>query len=151
MQTFFFDENDLPFNRDGKLSDKQKQRFETTTKAGTIVFIFSGLVLSALFIWSIDSPMTPSLWVLPILGIVTSAAIGIYVYWLGGKVYKSGIVKSVIGIATFRHQVGNAFLQIGDEYFRSQRNFRKIFLPDIHYKVYYAPSDNTIVSIEIVE
>jgi len=151
MQTFFFDDDDLRFNRDGQLSDKQKQRLTTTSKAGAIVFIISGLVLSALFVWTWEEPINPSLWIFPDLGVVSFTAIGIYIYLLGGKVYKPGIVKCVIGTATFKNRYGEKFLQIGGEYFRSQRNFRKLFLPDVEYKVYYAPSDNTIMSIEIAE
>ncbi len=151
MQSFFFDDDDLPFNRDGRLSDKQKQRFMTTTKAGAIMFILSGFVLSALFVWTSEKPINSSLWLFPILGVASFTVIGIYVYQLGGKVYKPGTVKCVVGTATFKNRLGEMFLQIDDEFFRSQRNFRKIFLPDIQYKVYYAPSDNTIVSIEIAD
>ncbi len=129
MQTFFFGDDDLPFNRDGKLSDKQKHRFMTTTSVGAIVFIVAGLVLSALFVWSLDRPMTPSLWAFPILGMAAFTAIGIYVYWLGGKVYKSGIVKSVIGIATFRNQVGNIFCKSVMSIFGHRETFEKYFYP----------------------
>lgn len=150
-QIFFFDDNDLPFNRDGKLSDKQKQRFEMTTLAGTSMFIFSGLVLSALLVWTWEKPINQFPIIISVLGMVSFTIIGIYVYRLGSKLYKSGVVKCVTGTITFTKWQGESFLQIGDEYFRSNRKFKEIFIPDILYKVYYAPSDNTIVSIEIVD
>ena len=52
MQLFKFDKDDLPFNRDGKLSNKQVQRFIFETRKFTGVFIFSGLLLAGLFILS---------------------------------------------------------------------------------------------------
>ena len=151
MQTFFFDDDDLLFNREGKLSDKQKQRFMMTSKAGAIMLVLSGFVLSALLVWTWEKPVNPSLWIFPVLGVVAFTTFGIYVYRLGGKVYKPGTVKCVIGTATFKNRFGEMFLQINGEFFRSQRKYRKIFLPDLQYKVYYAPSDNTIVSIETGE
>jgi hypothetical protein len=151
MQAFFFDEDDLPSNREGRLSDRQKQRFVTTTKVGTIAFILSGLILSAVFIWTWEEPLDQLPWIIPALITVSFTIIGIYVYGLGGKVYKSGIVKSAIGTAVFEKRLGEMFLQIDGVYFRSQRKFRQIFVSDVQYKIYYAPSDNTIVSVEILD
>ncbi len=151
MQAFFFDDNDLPFNRDGRLSDKQKRRFIMTSRAGLAAFMFSGLVLSALFVWTWEEPLDQLPWVIPAFMVMSFTAIGIYVYWLNRRVYKSGIVESAIGTAIFEKRLGEVFLQIGGKYFRSERRFRKIFVSDVRYKIYYAPSDNTIISVEILE
>jgi hypothetical protein len=151
MQAFFFNEDDLTSNRVGELSDKQKQRFLTSTRVGTIVFVLSGLVLAAIFVWSWEEPLDQLPWAIPAFMIVSFLIIGIYVYRLGSKVYRSGIVESTTGRAIFKKRLRETFLQVGGKYFRAQRKFRQIFVPDVQYKIYYAPSDNTIVSVEILD
>ena len=151
MQIFVFDDNDLSFNRDGKLSESQKQRFIVVTKVGTIVFILSGLILSAIFVWSLEEPTNQLTWIIPLFITASFTIIGFYVYRLGGKVHRSGIVKSTIGQAVFEKRLGETFLRIGGVYFRSRRKFRQLFIPNVQYRIYYAPSDNTIVSVEILE
>ncbi len=151
MQTFYFDDDDLPFNREGRLSDKQKQRFTTTTLVGTVAFVLSGIILSVVFVWVWEGSLDQFPWLIPALIIVSFTIIGIYVYRLGGKVYKSRIVKTAVGTAIFEKRLGEMFLQVDGVYFRSQKKFQEIFVPEVRYKVYYAPSDKTIVSVEILD
>ena len=151
MQAFLFDENDLSVNHEGKLSDKQIRRFISSTRKAVVTFVLTGLILSVMFIWSLEKPLSRLVLAIPTLFVMSFAIIALYVYWLGSKVYKSGVVKYVVGMATFRNSYREKFLQVGGEYFRSNRKFREIFVPDVQYKIYYAPSDNTIVSVEIVD
>jgi hypothetical protein len=151
MQTFFFDDEDLRFNRDGRLSDKQKQRLTTTTKAGVIVFVLSGLLLSAMFVWTWEDPLDQLPWIIPAFMTVSFTLMGLYAYRLGNKVVKLGVVEYVAGKARFKDWQGKMFLQIHGRYFRPNKKFREIFVPDIWYKIYYAPSDNTIISVEILD
>jgi hypothetical protein len=151
MQIFFFDDDDLPSNRDGRLSDKQKQRFITATRTITAVFVLSGLILSAVFVWTWEEPLDQLPWIIPALTAASFTVIAIYGYRLGAKVHKSGVVKCAVGTVTFKKWPDEPLMQIDGKYFRSNRKFREIFMSGIQYKVYYAPSDNTIVSVEIVD
>ena len=116
MQTFFFDDDDLPSNRDGRLSNKQKQRFITSTKVVTIVFILSGLVLSALLVWILEEPVDQLPWIIPALTTVSFTGIGIYGYRLGSKVYKSGVVKCAVGNVIFKKWPNEPLIQIDGKY-----------------------------------
>ncbi|HET9914714.1 MAG TPA: hypothetical protein VFQ13_22665 [Anaerolineales bacterium] len=156
MQTFFFDDSDLPFNRNGRLSDKQKQRFATNAKVGAAAFILAGIILSAVIAWTLEEPPAQLTWLAPVLLITgTFTGTGIFVYWLSARIYKSGIVKSVMGRAVFERGWSGMHLGwvlgIDGVYFQLENNFRQIFVPDVQYKIYYVPSDNTIVSVELLD
>ena len=151
MQIFLFDDNDLTLNRDGSLSDKQKKRFIYATRTATITLLLSGLLLSALLIWSWKKPLDEFPWIIPVLMITAFIIIAIYIYWLGSRVYRSGVVESVVGTVTFNKWPNEAFMQVDDESFRLTAKFREVFISGITYKIYYSPSDNTIISTEIIE
>ena len=151
MQVVLFDEDDLTANREGRLSANQKKRFIKGTRATILIFLLSGILLSALFVWAWEGPQEQLPWVIPAFMLYSFTIIGIYCYWIGSKVYKAGIVESTTGTAIFERRFGEMYLLIGGVYFRSHRWYRESFVPGVLYKIYFAPSDNTIVSIEVLD
>ena len=152
MQLFKFDKDDLPFNRDGKLSNKQVQRFIFETRKFTGVFIFSGLLLAGLFIlsWSKDKPLNQLPLGIPISMIAAFTIIAIFGYMIGSKIYKTGIVSCSTGMVSFLTQNGKMLIEIDGEYFASNINFQEVFISNVIYKIYYTPTDRSIVATEII-
>ncbi len=153
MQFFHFDEEDLATNRSGKLSDQQKQRFMLSTRLAVITALVGGVLMSAVMLGTWDSSSGPVPWWAVAMPIVLFVLMALVLFLVGRKVYGQGIVQSVRGTVTFK---GWGFseqrrLEIDGLRLPFKRKYKKLFLPGIVYTIYYAPSDGTIVSTEIVE
>jgi len=151
MSIFRFDAEDLRFNREGRISKKQKSRLQKTAGFLFIGFLLIGAFITSLSVIAQDEPINELPLLVPAFIMSLFGGIGIFIYWLSSRMYRQGVVKSITGKISFELRNEFAVLCIGNERFLRGANMTSVLEEGVEYRVYYTPADMFILSIERVD
>ncbi len=150
MLVFNFDEDDLAMNRQGKLSETQRHRLMVNRNTGTVVMASAGLVFAILFPVPDSRSHAPHWWFAVGAFVVFGLMAGV-LFWIGSRSFRSGIVESATGTITLRGWPRIDAMEIGGERFPYLPKYERLFLPDVVYTIYFAPTDRPIMAAEILK
>jgi hypothetical protein len=148
MRLIGYSETDLAANRTGTLSGRQKRQIRKNARTALLMFGMAGLCFAVMIGMTGKQPLTEMSVIITGLIGGSFAAIGIALYWLQRRDYHQGIVKCLVGtVKVLPHNPGFA-LCVGDQQLPILYDLGGLVEENIAYKVYYAPSDRRLVSLE---
>jgi hypothetical protein len=150
MRFFDFTTKDLEYNRQGKLSPRQKDYFSSQGVTAFGLLFVVGLVSATLII--ISSPFRQPV-LCSSIAMIVSIILGMLYYKSVVGPLKSGVVETEIG--TFgkpeHMNMWKPVIYIGRKTFPVRDDPFKALAWDVLYKVYYSPVGNVVLSIELVD
>lgn len=149
MRFFNFNIKDLEYNRQGKLSPRQKDYFSSQALVAFEVLFAAGVGSTILII---VSPVFHQPLLCSGIAMIASMILGLRSYKSIIGPVKSGVVKTEVGtLGKPEHMnIWKPVVYIGRETFPVRDDPFKALAWDVLYKVYYSPAGNVILSIEIV-
>jgi hypothetical protein len=149
MHFFNFNMKDLEYNRQGKLSPRQKDYFSSQAFAAFGVLFAVGLGGAILII---AFPPFHQPFLCSSIAMIVSMILGVINYKSIIGPVKSGIVETEVGtLGKPEHMnIWKPVIYIGRKTFPVRDDPFKALAWDVPYKVYYSPVGNVVLSIELV-
>jgi hypothetical protein len=150
MKFFDFNMKDLEYNRQGKLSPYQEERFSSQGFTAFGLFFAAGLgSIIFIIVWSpFHEPFLCSS-----MAVIISMILGLISYKLIMRPVKSGVVQTEVGsLGKPKHMsIWKPVIYIGRKAFPVRDDPFKALAWDVPYKVYYTPIGNVVLSIELLK
>ena len=150
MEVFKFSHNDLSSNKNGSLSESQKQRVLKFAIMAFSIFELVGVFFAGLILLASKKPLNETPLAIPGFFLVVFTIIGVSLAWLHWRTYRLGTVKRLSGKIEFQEMKGALFLCIDGARIRMLLDVVNLFEANSIYNIYYAPLIATVMSVEKV-